>query len=401
MIRWASTRPAVIWAIGMALMLAGAMAFVRLPLATKTAVELPRLTVSASWAGASAELIETYITSPIEAAIQGVRGVRKTSSTSGERGANISVELEPGADVQLTRLAIHERLELLRSELPQGVAAPQVENYVPEELSEQPLMQYSLSGPYTPGTLSRIVEEQLKPRITAVPGVASVGTFGRATVGISVSYDVQRLRQLEISPALLSAALAGARVVQALGEEQGGATIRAVVLRDQPHVYQDLEQLPIRAASGRVYTLGELAAVRPEEDTRGVFSRLNGVPKVGLDLNRLPGADVIQTAARVRTAMAEIQRLLPTGVVVKLESDESVELGKQLRDLILRGSIAFAAVCLILLLTLRHLKSVVLVMGSAAIAIAGTALGLYLLKIPANLLTLAGLGMGVGILVQN
>jgi multidrug efflux pump subunit AcrB len=403
MIRWASSRPAVVWAIGIALMLAGAMAFVRLPLATKTAVELPRLTVSASWTGASAELIETYITSPIEAAIQGVRGVRKTSSSSGERGANISVELEPRADVQLTRLAIHERLELLRSELPQGIEAPLVQNYVPEELSEQPLMQYSLSGPYTPGTLSRIVEEQLKPRLTAVPGVSSVGTFGRATVGISVSYDVQRLRQLEIPPVLLSAALAGARVVQALGEEQGGGgtTIRAVVLRDQPHVYQDLEQLPIRAPSGRVYTLGELASVRPEEDTRGVFSRLNGIPKVGLDINRLPGADVIQTAARVRTAMTEIRRLLPPGIVMKLESDESVELGKQLRELVWRGSIAFAAVCLILLLTLRHLKSVVLVMGSAMIAIAGTALGLYLLKIPANLLTLAGLGMGVGILVQN
>jgi HAE1 family hydrophobic/amphiphilic exporter-1 len=401
MIKWASTRPAVIWAFGVALMLAGGMAFARLPLATKTAVELPRLTVSSSWPGASADLIETYITSPIEAAIQGVRGVRKTSSTSGERGSTINVDLEPGVDVQLTRLAIHERLELLRKDFPPGVAAPQVYNYVPEELSEQPLLQFSLSGPYTPGTLSKLTREQVEPRITAVPGVSSVGRFGSATVGVSVSYDVQRLRQLDISPALLNAALAGARMVQSLGEEQAGASIKSVVLRDQPHVYQDLEQLPIRAPSGRVFLLGELASVRPEEDTRGFFSRLNGVPKVGLEINRLPGADVIQTAARVKQAMGEIQQILPPGVTVKLESDESVDLGKQLRDLILRGAIAFAAVCLILLLTLRHVRSVALVMGSAAISIAGTALGLYILKIPANLLTLAGLGMGIGILVQN
>jgi HAE1 family hydrophobic/amphiphilic exporter-1 len=99
--------------------------------------------------------------------------------------------------------------------------------------------------------------------------------------------------------------------------------------------------------------------------------------------------------------MAEIEGILPAGVRVKLESDESVELGKQLRDLTLRGAIAFGAVALILLLSLRHLLSVARVMGSAAIAIAGTALGLYLLNIPANLLTLAGLGMGIGILVQN
>jgi len=401
MIRWASTRPAVVWAFGMALLLAGAMAFTRLPLATRTAVELPRLTVSAAWPGASADLIETYITSPIEAAIQGVRGVRKTNSTSGERGATINVDLEPGIDVQLTRLAIHERIELLRKDFPPGSTPPQVQNFIPEELSEQPLLQYSLSGPYTPGTLSKLAQEQLNPRLTSVPGVSSISSFGSTTVGISVSYDVQRLRQLNISPALLTAALAGARMVQSLGVEQNGATVRAVVLRDQPHVYQDLEQLPIRAPSGRVFPLGELASVRPEEDTRGYFSRLNGVPKVGLDINRLPGADAIQTAARIKAAMADIQRILPPAVTVKLESDESVELKKELNDLLLRGAIAFVAVTLVLLIGMRRVRAVALVMGSAAIAIAGTALGLYLLKMPANLLTIAGLGMGIGILVQD
>ncbi len=403
MIKWASTRPAVIWAFGGALVLAGGVAFTKLPLATRTSVELPRLRVSATWSGASAELLETYVTSPIEAAVQAVRGVRKVNSRSDERGARIDVELEPDADVQLTRLAIHERLELLRSDslFPQGATAPQVSNYVPEELTEQPLLQYSLSGPYTPGTLTRLAREQLAPRLTAVPGVSNVQPFGSAELGVSVAYDVQRLRQLDIPPAYLSLALAGARMVQALGEEREGATQRTVVLRDQPHAYQDLEQLPVRAPSGRVFLLGELASVRPEEDTRGFFSRLNGVPAVGLEITRLPGADVIQTAARVRTALADILRILPPGVTVKLESDESIELGKQLRGLVIRGAVAFAAVTLVLLIGMRRLRPVALVMGSAAIAIAGTALGLFLLKIPANLLTLAGLGMGIGILVQD
>ncbi|HSE52321.1 MAG TPA: efflux RND transporter permease subunit, partial [Gemmatimonadales bacterium] len=336
MIHWASTRPAVIWAFGVALIMAGGVAFTKLPLATKTTIELPQLTVTAQWQGASAELIETYITSPVEEAIQGVRGVSKTSSTSGERGSSITVELEPDADVQLTRLAIHERLELLRDALPAGVAPPQVSNYVPEELDEEPLLRYSLSGPYTPGTLTRLAREQLTPRLTAVPGVSTVIPFGSAELGVSVSYDVQRLRQLDIPPALLSTAIANARVVQALGVQQLGPQIITVVLRDQPHAYQDLERLPIRAPSGRVFLLGELATVRPEEDNRGFFSRLNGVPAVGLEITRLPGSDVIQTAERVRTAMADIQTILPIGVTVKLESDESIDLGKQLRDLVIR-----------------------------------------------------------------
>jgi multidrug efflux pump subunit AcrB len=191
MIAWATTRPAVVWAFGVALILAGGLAFARLPLATRTQVELPRLTVSSSWSGASAELLETYVTSPIEAAIQGVRGVRKTTSSSGERGAQITVELEPSADVQLARLSIHERLELLRDELPLGSAAPTVSNFVPEELNEQPLLSYTLAGPYTPGALRQIAEDQVVPRLSAVPGIGSVNVSGGAETGVSVAYDAQ------------------------------------------------------------------------------------------------------------------------------------------------------------------------------------------------------------------
>ncbi len=401
MIRWAATRPAVVWAFGVALILAGGVAFTRLPLATRTQVELPRLTVSSSGPGASAELLETYVTAPIEAAIQGVRGVRKTSSSSGERGASITVELEPSADVQLARLAIHERLELLREDLPLGSAAPTVSNFVPEELSEQPLLSYTLAGPYTPGALRQIAEDQVIPRISAVPGIGGVNVQGGAETGVSVAYDAQRLRQLGVSPQLIVTAIAGARMVRALGEEQAGGTVRPVVLRDQPGALEDLNELPIAGRGGRVFRLGDLATIRPEEDTRGNFRRLNAKTAVSLTLTRNAGADVIQTAGRARAAVAALGPLLPPGVTTRLEFDESVDLARQLRELVIRGSIAFAAVFLVLALTMRHGRSVLLVMGSAAVAIAGTALGLYVLEVPANLLTLAGLGMGIGILVQN
>jgi len=150
-----------------------------------------------------------------------------------------------------------------------------------------------------------------------------------------------------------------------------------------------------------VYRLGEFATIRVDEDDRGYFYRIDGQTAVSLSVSRLPGADAIKTAARVRELMDELAPALPPGIRVNVLSDESVALREQLDDLLLRGGIAFAAVMLVLALTLRNAKSVALVMGSAAVSIAGTALGLYLLDIPANLLTLAGLGMGIGVLVQN
>lgn len=401
MIRWAAGRPAVVWSIGAALILAGIMAFIRLPLATKTQVELPRLTVTSGWFGASPELVETYITSPLEEVIQGVRGVKRVSSESNEGNARLSIELEPGTDVTLARLEIHERIELLRERMPLGATSPTVENYTPQELDEQPLLTYSIIGPYTAGTLTKITRDQILPRVTAVPGVAGVGMSGSAEPGVAVTYDPIRLRQLGINPDVLRAAVRGARVVQALGEERRGSNVLTVSLRDQPKVLEDLGRLVIRAPSGRVYRLEELASIRPDEDNRGQFARINGVPAVTIQLSRLAGADAIQTADRIKATMEEIRRLLPPGITFRIESDESKDLKEQLDDLYLRGGVAFLAVMVVLALTLRNLTSIWLVMGSAAVAIAGTALGLYLLKIPANLLTLAGLGMGIGVLVQN
>ena len=300
MIGWAVSRPAVVWATVAAIVLGGAVAFTRLPLATRTTVELPRLQISAAWPGASAELVETYVTSPVEAAIQSVRGVRRSTSSSQDDDAGITVELEPTADIQIARLSILERIELLRSDFPPGVSSPTVSNYVPEELEEAPLMRLTLTGPYTAGTLQALADERLEPRLSAIPGVAGIGIGGGTTLGVAVTYDAQLLRQLDVSPLRLNEAIRDARIVRALGEEQSGASVRQVVLRDQPGAIEDLGKLPVVGKAGRVFRLGELASIRPEEDMRGRFYRVDGQPALALSISRLPGADAIKTAAAVR-----------------------------------------------------------------------------------------------------
>lgn len=401
MIRWAVSRPAVVWAASVALLLAGAMAFTRLALATRTTVELPRLQVRASWPGASAELNEMYVASPIEAAIQGVRGVRRTRSESSSDGVSLTIELDPVTDVQLARLSILERLELVRRDFPPGVTPPRVSNFVPEALSEEPLLLITLGGPYTPGALQKLADEVLGPRVSAVPGVAGYSVEGGAEFGVSISYDPKKLRQLGIDATVIGQSITRARAVQSLGKEALGATERPVSLRDQPTLVEQLGDLPVPGPGGRVFRISELASVRPQEDQRGRFYRIDGQPAISISITRLPDADAIKTAAAIRAALDEIRPTLPLGVGLRVASDESQDLKEQLQDLLIRGAIAFVAVILVLLFFLRDVKATGLVMLSALLAIAGTALGLYVFEIPANMLTLAGLAMGVGILVQN
>ncbi len=401
MIRAAVSRPAVVWATALTILLAGATAFVRLPLATKTSIELPRLTIRAEWPGTSSELTEMYLTSPIEAAVQGVHGVRRTRSESNEDASQVTVELEPNANVQIARLAVLERLELLRSDFPAGVTPPSVSNFVPPELTEDPLLSLVISGPYTPGALQKIADEQVEPRLSAVAGVGNISVNGGTTAGVSVTYDPSILRQLGIAPSALTTALDGARAVRSLGKEQRGTTELAVVLRDQPATLEDLATLPIVGRAGQRFTLGEIASVHPAEDTRGQFFRIGGRPAIALQVSRLAGADAIQTAAAVRAAMSDVQRRLPVAVKLETEYDDSLELANALRGLVVRGAVALVLVLVVLALFLRDWRGIGLVMLSAAVAVAGTALVLYVFHIPANLLTLAGLAMGIGILVQD
>jgi len=223
-----------------------------------------------------------------------------------------------------------------------------VGNYVPDELAEQPLLRFTLSGPYTAGTLARLARERITPRLGAVPGVAGVDVGGGAEQGVTVAYDATRLRQLAVSPDALRQALKAAQMRRALGVEQGGVAERPVVLDARALSLDALAALPVRVGAARVFRLGDLAAIRLEEDSRDFFYRVNGEPAVGLTVSRLPGADAIRTAAGVRRAMTTLAADLPPGVKVRVQSDESVDLARQLEGLVIRGAIACLAVVLVL-----------------------------------------------------
>ena len=217
------------------------------------------------------------------------------------------------------------------------VSPPQVQNYVPQELAEEVLLRYTLAGPYTPGTMQKVAQDQITPRLSAIPGVAGVGTQGGAVTGIAVSYDASRLRQLGIPPERILEALRSARKVESLGEQLVGSTQIPVILRDQPHDYTDLNDLPVRGPGNRIFRLGEIASVRLQEDARGMFFRFNGETSVVVEIARLPSADAIQTAAAVREAITHLETQLPLGIRFHLRNDESVALGRQLDDLMPRG----------------------------------------------------------------
>ena len=155
-------------------------------------------------------------------------------------------------------------------------------NFVPEELDERPLLEYTVSGPYTPGTLTKLVDEEIRPRLGTVEGVSGVESFGIAETGVSVMYERSGSANSAIIPDALAQAVRDARQVQALGLDQRGAH---GVAGGAPRPAQGAEDLAGCRCAGhrdRVFLLRDLAEIRPEEDARGRFNRFDGEPAVSL-----------------------------------------------------------------------------------------------------------------------
>jgi hypothetical protein len=332
MILWAVSRPAVIWAVAVMIVLGGGVSFTRLALATMTTVELPRLFVSAAWSGASAELVEMYLASPIEAAVQGVRGVRRTSSQSREGSASLTIELDPNADVQLTRLGDPRADRAAAPEFPAGRDGPVGRELRAPRSSRSRRCCIVLSRSVHPGR-----DAAHLPRRRAAPQRGARGRRPacrrRHRARRHRELRPRLLRQLGIAPQVLTVAVGGARWCRRWAPSGSAQSKREVVLRDQPGALEELEAtcrsrarpagLPPRGPGAGAPGGGLARAVLPRERQHRARAHRHARGR----------ADAIKTAAAVRAVLAGLGAELPPGIRWRITSDDSVELERQLTDL--------------------------------------------------------------------
>jgi HAE1 family hydrophobic/amphiphilic exporter-1 len=394
---------AMVRAVLGAIVLSGLVASHRLELARSTAIEYPRLDVTARWEHASPELVETYVSAPIEAAVQGIRGVRGTASVSSEGLSTVSVTLAADANVPLTRLAILERLGTLADQklFPSRVSRPIVSDYVPDALREAPLVTLAVSGSYAPPALSKAINEILVPRLSATAGVATVQTSSDREQGVLVTYDPSVLDHIGVAPMALADAIRNSRLVRALGHYPDLLQSRPVVLRNSVQTIEELRALPVGASGGGVFRLGAIATIGIGSSDHDAFTRIDGVPAITVYVSRQAAADAIATSKRVREAIKSARPLLPAALHLTIVTDEGSSVAMRLRSLSVRSGVGLTAATIVLVLAMRSLAGALFVVASSLLAIAGTGLSLFILKVPVNIVTLSGLSMGLGILMQD
>lgn len=406
MIRLAIRRPvATVMAFG-CLAALGIPSALQMPLELLPDVEFPRLEVTSFWFGASPELVEGFVTSPIEAAAQQVQGVRSVASTSYPQRSSVTVEFVPGTDMEFARLELSERLSALARSLPAGADRPRVEPYVPDEFAteSQALLIYTLAGPSVLGALRDHASDELAPELAAIGGVSGVNVVGGTERGLTVRLDPALLAAYGLTPDDIRQALASG-----LNVSETAATLRrnglevTVAIDDRAEGIEDVEALVLSPGGPDqpAVKLGDIADANLTYADPLDFHRLDGVPAISLYLYRQPGSNAVAVVDHVRERLDGIRADLPAGYRLIEEYDGSERIRGELGELRDRAILSAAAVFFVLLLAFRRWRPTLLAFGAIVVSVLVTLDLMALVGLSLNLLTLAGLAMGIGLIDDN
>ena len=407
MIRMSIRRPVAVAMTYAAVALLGVAAWRNIPIELMPDTDLPQLTVTGRWRGASPETVEAFLTSPLESTIQLVQGVEKIVSESFEENgigtARIQVEFARETDMDFARLDLSERIATLEEELPPGTDRVVVEPYVPEEFQDQnlPFLRYTFTGPYTLEALRRHVDDVVAPEIGQVDGVGVVRVYGGRERQLEVLLDENKIAALDLDPWTVRQRIADLDLVKEVGAIRQGDQQRTITIVNRPGSAEDVRNAVIDAAGATPIRVADIATVHDTYEDARSFSRIDGRPAVAFQVMKEIGANTVRVADAVKARMAELERLNPYGARFILEQDESEEIREQLTDLRTRALFSAVVIFLVLLLFLRSVRSAALIFATIAFSVLIALNLIYFGGLTLNILTLMGLAMGFGLIVDN
>ncbi|MCI0514815.1 efflux RND transporter permease subunit [candidate division KSB1 bacterium] len=392
-------RPVAISMVYGVVLFTGFMAASRLPLELTPDVDFPRLTVNTSWFDSSPEAMEALVTAPIEAGAATVRNVRKIKSTSEEGSSRVDLEFMRGTNMDFAALELNEKLSTIYEDLPYGASQPQIQKYVPEEFQTGQFLTYHVVGNYTPAHLRTIALEKIRTPLLGVKGVADVQIMGGTDPELRIEIDPAKLRQYQLDPAQIQAAL------QQLTIRLGAGKIfvnqrKFDILIDLP--LQNLSEIEalILLPPPQLLRLKDVGRVILTHQEPRQFTRIDGAAAVLLFIEREIGTNIIEVADRVFQRIQNLPQLPPTVKLIK-KADQSEKIRQELQALTERAFFSILIIFLVLLIFLRSIKTAVIILSNIFFAVLITLNFFYFADIGLNLITLAGLALGFGMLVDN
>ncbi|MGB9887208.1 MAG: efflux RND transporter permease subunit [Moorellales bacterium] len=397
-LRGVVNRPVAVLMVVVALLLLGAVSFTGLKLDLLPQLQIPVALVATSYPGAGPEEVEKLVTRPLEEALGTVNGVKSLYSYSSSGLSLIILELTWGTNLDFAALDVREKIDLIEGLLPEGVEDPQVLKMDPTLM---PVMQLALGGSADLRQLRAVAEEQVKSRLERVEGVASADVLGGRTREIAVLVDPAALAARGLSLTQVVQSLQATNLSLSGGYLPAGEKEYLLKVTGEFTTWEEIRDLPLITGTGAVVRLGDVAAVEDGFADLAQVSRINGQPCVSLVINKRSDANPVEVARGVRAALKELEGELPPGMQFYTVFDQARYIETVINNVLKQLVEGAVLAALILFFFLRRLRSTLVLALAMPVSIIATFVMMRFAGLNLNLMTLGGLALGVGMMVDG
>lgn len=374
----------------------GAVSFGALPLALMPNIELPMAIVMTTYAGAGPEEIENLVTKPIESACASVAGMDKQQSQSSENRSIVMVTFTDGTDMDQALVDMREKIDLAKASLPDDASAPTV---MKMDIDSMPVVMIGLKGNDL-AQMQSVADDDIAPRLERIDGVASVNVMGGYENEVAIETYNDRLEGYGLSVSYIGQMLGADNVAMPAGEVQNGTQKLSVRADGEYKSVEDVENTLIPLPAGGTVRLGEIAKVSMSAKDQDAIAKVDGEPCLLVSVSKQSGVNTVQVAEKALKAMERLAEENPT-LNYSVLMNQSDYINKTVDSVIQNIIFGVVFAALVLLVFLRDLGSTAVISVSMPVCIVSVFLIMRALNITLNMMSLGGMAMGVGMIVDN
>jgi hydrophobe/amphiphile efflux-1 (HAE1) family protein len=381
-----------------ALLVLGWFSYTSLSVEMFPKMDFPFVVVQTVYPGASAETIETDVTKKIEEAVNQISGIRNIQSKAQEGFTYTFIEFELEIDGKLAAQDVREKVAGIRSELPTDIEDPIISQF---DIEGGSMMSITVSGRRTERQITELVKNYIKPRLEAVSGVGSVEIVGGKEREILVSLNPQSMESYEVSVDDVRGALMMSNLEIPGGRVNESEREYIVRVKGKLTSVEEFNSLVVKNNEGTPVFLSDIATVRDTIVEQRSLARYNGSPAVAIEIKRQSGANVVDLAGRVRTTLGILEKEVPPDIKLDIVNDDSHFIQDSIHEIIFNIEFGTLLAVFVIFLFLLDLRPTIITGLSIPISIIATFTIMKFLGFTINFMTLLGLSLAVGILIDD
>ncbi len=393
-------RPVLAVVMSIMIVLFGVIGYTFLGVRDYPAIDPPIISVSTNYTGANADVIESQVTEPLEKAINGVAGIRSISSTSAEGVSNISVEFNLGSDLETAANDVRDKVGQAARQLPPDIDAPPVVTKADANASAILAMTVQ-SNTRNILQVDDYAENVLVEKLQTIPGVSSIQVWGQKLYSMRLWLDPDKMAAYGLTPQDIQSALSRENVELPSGQITGNETALTVRTMGRLTTPDQFNNMIIKNLGGRVIHFADIGNAELGAENEYTILKEKGIPMIGLALVPQPGANYVAISDEFYRRLAQIRKDVPKDIRLGIVFDNSTYIRQSIKEVGETLAIALGLVVLIIYLFFRDWLIALRPLLDIPVSLIGAFFIMYLFGFTVNILTLLGIVLATGLVVDD